>query len=297
MISPREWIDRLREHARSACAGSDSEGVHQLRVAAGRLSVWLELGGKRVLRDDLAWMRRSAGPLRDLDVIMELLAATEPEGSNGSGAHPRSAEHEPSAARVGSAPTDPRAHARTRETDGSWASSASSPARTARSLGARCLAERADALRTLAATLSSDRFRALLQSLAWLPPLDESAAREALTHFHARVRRAEKRLSRDRDDLRALHRLRRAVRRLRYALEWLGDDAQRWKRVQDDLGELNNFALLLHRLEDPKPALAAPENGSASRSHFRRDIHLEIDRRRARFADDWSRELETPEQL
>jgi CHAD domain-containing protein len=70
-LEPRHWIEHLALHAPIALEGRDPEGVHQVRVAAGRLSIWLQLTGVRVLRDDLRWLRRSAAAVRDLDVLLE----------------------------------------------------------------------------------------------------------------------------------------------------------------------------------------------------------------------------------
>lgn len=69
-IPCRPWVEHLRAHLPVADAGEDPEGVHQVRVAAARLRVWLRLGERRVLSDDLRWLRRSAGEVRDLDVLI-----------------------------------------------------------------------------------------------------------------------------------------------------------------------------------------------------------------------------------
>lgn len=53
-----------------ALRGEDAEGVHQVRVCAGRLAAWLALGRRRILWDDLSWLRRILGPVRDLDVLI-----------------------------------------------------------------------------------------------------------------------------------------------------------------------------------------------------------------------------------
>src|ERR1043165_1021156 len=78
-IPPTAWLDRLEERtslAESAPdAALDAEAVHELRVACGRLIVWLDLGGWRILRDDLRWLRRSAATVRDLDVVLHRFAA------------------------------------------------------------------------------------------------------------------------------------------------------------------------------------------------------------------------------
>jgi len=78
-IPPTAWLDRLEERtslAESAPdAALDAHAVHELRVACGRLIVWLDLGGWRILRDDLRWLRRSAATVRDLDVVLHRFAA------------------------------------------------------------------------------------------------------------------------------------------------------------------------------------------------------------------------------
>jgi CHAD domain-containing protein len=46
--------------------------VHQVRVAARRLRVWLELGGHRALAGDLRELSRALGPARDLLLVAPL---------------------------------------------------------------------------------------------------------------------------------------------------------------------------------------------------------------------------------
>lgn len=65
------WLQHLREHLPIAKEGRDPEGVHQVRVAVRRLRVWLRLAGLRVLEDDLAWLVRAAGEVRDLEVLLQ----------------------------------------------------------------------------------------------------------------------------------------------------------------------------------------------------------------------------------
>jgi CHAD domain-containing protein len=62
--------------------GSDSEDLHQLRVATRRLRAFLRCGRPLVelswaesLRSELAWLGQALGPARDLDVLVERLAA------------------------------------------------------------------------------------------------------------------------------------------------------------------------------------------------------------------------------
>jgi len=70
-IAPGKWLAHLKAHLPVALEGSDSEGVHQVRVAGRRLRAWLDLGEYRVLHDDLRWLVRGLGPARDLDVLCE----------------------------------------------------------------------------------------------------------------------------------------------------------------------------------------------------------------------------------
>lgn len=229
MISARNWIQHLRDHARLARAGTDPEGVHQVRVAAGRLSVWLEMSGRRMLRDDLAWLRSSASALRDLDVIDERLA-TYVRGASELG---------PSTAEIPGSPS-PGELLDWRE---------------------RLRDEREAARRNALRALSSARFGALLAALSFVPDVDEKTARASLSRFRARIERAALKLERAPEKIETLHRLRRAVRRMRYALEWLGDDPRALKELQEELGELNNGVMLLQHLEHA--ALAAQEGRNA----------------------------------
>jgi len=77
VIPPTRWLEALISHLPAARTGSDPEAVHQVRVAVARLRVWLALGGRRVLQDDLRWLRRNIAGIRDLDVH---LAQSPPPG-------------------------------------------------------------------------------------------------------------------------------------------------------------------------------------------------------------------------
>lgn len=194
MISPTAWLERLARELAVARAGDDPEGVHQMRVAAGRLGVWLELGGWRVLRDDLRWLRRSASGVRDLDVLI---------AGGGDAEHVRWLE-----------------------------------------------ARRVSARRELSVALDDECVEGLLTALARMPALPRSTARDRLRTLKDRALRASAALEHDRSDLHAWHRLRRALRRLRYALEWLGEDAQALEAFQDVLGELNNRVVAARHLRE-----------------------------------------------
>ncbi len=72
MIAPQRWLGELESRLDTLRERSDPEEVHQLRVATRRLAAWLRLGGLHVLRDDLRWLRRVAGAVRDIDVVLEI---------------------------------------------------------------------------------------------------------------------------------------------------------------------------------------------------------------------------------
>jgi CHAD domain-containing protein len=75
-IDPKPVVSQLIEAHQAALVGREAEGVHQLRVACRRLVVWHAMAERRTLVDDLRWLRRAAGEVRDLDV---LLVRTLPE--------------------------------------------------------------------------------------------------------------------------------------------------------------------------------------------------------------------------
>lgn len=203
MISPTAWLERLEQSLANARAGDDPEVVHQVRVAAARLRVWLDLGGRRALVDDLRWLRRSASPVRDLDVLI----AENP---------------------------DP--------TCTSW-------------LSARRVTSRAE----FRAALDDERVGGLLTALAAMPALQRARARQRIAHVEQRVMRAGAELERDTSDVHAWHALRRALRRLRYALEWLDEDTDSIRAFLDVLGELNNRVVEERHLTECPPSNSATE--------------------------------------
>jgi len=69
-ISPHPWLEELARRVEAVIDVGDAKSVHQLRVAAGRLSVWIELGGRAALRDDLRRLRRLVSHVRDVDVLL-----------------------------------------------------------------------------------------------------------------------------------------------------------------------------------------------------------------------------------
>lgn len=78
----RLQLERMLEHDPGVRLGDDPEDLHQLRVATRRLRAFLraarpllvpEWAGE--LRDELGWLGRALGPVRDLDVLIEHLRA------------------------------------------------------------------------------------------------------------------------------------------------------------------------------------------------------------------------------
>ncbi|MDW8090737.1 MAG: CHAD domain-containing protein [Meiothermus sp.] len=186
------WLRHLRQHLPLARTGQDPEGVHQVRVAGRRLRVWLRLAGMRTLDDDLAWLVRAAGEVRDLEVLLQMEL--------------------------------PRAF---RE----WAQARLEAAR-----------ER------LLPVLDSRRLESLLLALSLLPPLDAAAAEPQLERFLAQVERRAALWTQE-DSFDALHALRRGLRRLRYALEWLGRESRAIRSLQESFGRVGDLHFTLVYLQ------------------------------------------------
>jgi len=224
-ISPSPWLERLRSLASAGKADLNAEAVHDLRVAAGRLRVWLELSGMRALQDDLRWLRGAAGPLRDLDVVIE---------------------------RYGSR---------------SWA---------------KVLFERRDLLLDqFASTLSSSRVQGLLTALSVLPPLPEKAARKRTKDLKLAVERIGAVARQEQEDLEPIHRLRRWVRRLRYAVEWQGGECSKLEDLQEALGEVGDLSTShKHVLE-----IGAVDGAEADL----KEIEIELAKQRERSVSEWKR--------
>jgi CHAD domain-containing protein len=234
-ISPTRWVAHLIEHVPIALAGTDPEGVHQVRVAAGRLAVWLELAGQRTLRDDVRWLRSSLGPLRDLDVLRARGGDDSPWRQRALNDHPR---------------------------------------------------RRAAVVEVLRAR----RLEGLVVGFGVLPPLGAGPARAGLARLHRRVARAGRRIARhDAPSLAALHRLRRRLRKLRFAYEWLGEKRAELTALSHLLGELNDLAT--EQRELAAASEGAPLDGESAR------LARAIDDRRAAAVASWERtrhEIEEP---
>jgi CHAD domain-containing protein len=186
LINPEPWRGRLLTAVAGVQGGEDPEAAHDLRVAAGRLRVYLGLASWRFLRPDLRYLRRQAASLRDYDVA---LARTD------------------------------------------------LPPELAEFLAAAREMSRAE-LRTV---LLSPRIAGLLPALAYLPKLASKEARHGLPELLEKVLQRGRYL----ETPEQWHGLRRAVRNLRYALEWLDQDTAVLKDLQDTLGEMGDLMALL----------------------------------------------------
>ncbi|GIW26536.1 CHAD domain-containing protein [Meiothermus sp.] len=191
-IGLEPWLQHLLDHLPIAREGRDPEGVHQVRVAVRRLRVWLRLAGMRVLQDDLAWLVRAAGEVRDLEVLLQY-------------------------------PNLPKAFR-------TWAEHRLKQART-----------------VFVPLLDSPRLAGLLRALSILPPLDKKLAEFRLARF---VRQVERRAQEwhSENSLEHLHALRRALRRLRYAQEWLEQDSHTVKTLQEIFGQVGDLSFTLNYL-------------------------------------------------
>jgi CHAD domain-containing protein len=109
-------------------------------------------------------------------------------------------------------------------------------------------AERVRALRRLSRALESDRFANAIATLRTMPPLPRSTALRGAARLARRTLERGDRLRRRRGDPASLHALRRALRRTRYALEWLNEPSSRLGALQRSLGEVGDRRALIERL-------------------------------------------------
>jgi CHAD domain-containing protein len=167
------WLEHL-DDARTLALAGDVEGVHQVRVSARRLSVWLGFKKHSALQDELRWLCGALALLRDLDVFGEVFT--------------EAASNE---------------------------------------LRPRAMDEAVEALQ-------SERWFKLRDRLKQVRAPKRSKAKRALRKLERKL--VEQQLSLPERDGAALHRLRRSLRRVRYAREWLGLEASDLAREQDGLG-------------------------------------------------------------
>lgn len=65
-------LRQLDAHRTSALFG-EAAGVHQLRQSLRSIRAWLRMADQRELEGELAWLSTELSPLRDLDVLDEVL--------------------------------------------------------------------------------------------------------------------------------------------------------------------------------------------------------------------------------
>jgi CHAD domain-containing protein len=109
--------------------------------------------------------------------------------------------------------------------------------------------ERAAHYRALVSAIDSERVPALLLALECMPAVPNARARRALERLAARALGRGRGFERAPEDVEAFHALRRAVRSLRYALEWLDQKTGAFREFQDTSGLAADQALALRMLD------------------------------------------------
>ena len=126
--------------------------------------------------------------------------------------------------------------------------------------------ERIARRRALVAALGSERIAALLVALDGLPGLPRSEARAGVTRLARRALVRGRALEERPDDVEAFHALRRAVRSLRYGLEWLDDKTRAFRAFQDVSGAAADRALALRTIAlSPEPERLAGRRAALER--------------------------------
>jgi CHAD domain-containing protein len=241
-------VDAVRE-------GLDPEGVHQMRVGARRTRSALSLFKRLLppapvdeLREGLAWLGNHLGPARDLDVFLDELMA-EVIAAN---------PHDLALERLRAAALDARAVASARAR-----AAVDSPQSTAVLLAlGRFIARR------------GWRDQPLSRSSARLFGRARTESRRLLSRRHQRLRESASAVGSG--DRRALHAMRIEVKKLRYAVEFLGSlhegaarrrFEKRLGRLQTILGQFNDAAVARRILDDLVKTLgdeAKPEHHTAA---------------------------------
>lgn len=157
-------------------------------------------------------------------------------------------------------------------------------------VAAHLTTERAIAQGDLVRALDHPRLAALLSALALLPPLDRNRARRQTARLAREALRRGKRAKARPDDLAALHALRRAVRRVRFAMEWLGTCPRRVHELLDTLGDAGDRIVALRQLEgvDVEGVRLAP---------YRVRLHAALQKKLHRAMKQWSDSREVVEDV
>ena len=118
----------------------------------------------------------------------------------------------------------------------------------------------------LAAAIASERTDALLVALDGLPGLSRAEARAGVARLARRALARGRALEERPDEVEAFHALRRAVRSLRYGLEWVGDKTKAFRAFQDVSGAAADRALALRTIElAPEPERLAGRRAALER--------------------------------
>lgn len=180
-IEAKAWFAQL-DAARTLALAGDAKGVHQLRVSARRLRVWLSFKGHASLQKELSWLCGELAALRDVEIFSEVLTAAVEA------------------------------------------------------------ALRARATQTAIEALESPRWAALREALEQVRAPKKARAKRACSKLALKLEK--NRAALPSHDGAALHSLRRAVRRVRYAREWLGLDTAELAAEQDRLGAVCDLLAL-----------------------------------------------------
>jgi len=105
------------------------------------------------------------------------------------------------------------------------------------------------ARRELLQVLDDPRVDSLLLGLSSMPPVPMGKARRVVHRLVKRCLRRGRALHAREHSLAALHRLRCAIRRLRFALEWTGSEVPRIVELQEAIGAVCDHAIALRQLE------------------------------------------------
>lgn len=133
-----------------------------------------------------------------------------------------------------------------------------------------------DRVRTV---LEQPRTAGLIEGLGWLPPVPPKRFVRRIEKVSKQVVKRGDQLERHGGDLERYHKMRRTLRKLRYAREWLGDKPKPLKRLQDDFGVLNDTAVMVRWLD------ASPL--ARSLSAHRQELMHRLAARRRRALSSW----------
>lgn len=136
--------------------------------------------------------------------------------------------------------------------------------------------------------LDSPRLSGLLQALSYLPPLEEEWAQTRLKRFVRQVQRKAGAWH-SQDSIESLHALRRALRRLRYAQEWLGQNSQTTKQLQAVFGQVGDLGFTLRYL-----SAYQSEGGRLPRAYKGR-LEAQLAEALATAKQAWAKAYEKPE--